>query len=240
LANNRPAGALISDVRPGSIAAEAEIEPGDRLLRINSQYLTDLIDYKYLISDEHLLLDVCKADGDLWEVEIDKEYDQDLGLEFESAAFGAMRECANHCVFCFVDQNPPGLRSSLYVYDDDYRLSCLQGNFVTLTNLTPEEWERIGRLHLSPLYVSVHAMDPALREKLLGTPKARQIREHLDFLRDHHVTVHAQIVLCPGLNDGQQLEYTVTQLAHYYPSVQSVAVVPVGLTRYREGLPSLR
>lgn len=240
MANNRPAGALISDVRPGSIAAEAEIEPGDRLLRINNQYLTDLIDYKYLISDEHLLLDVCKADGDLWEVEIDKEYDQDLGLEFESAAFGAMRECANHCVFCFVDQNPPGLRSSLYVYDDDYRLSCLQGNFVTLTNLTPEEWERIGRLHLSPLYVSVHAMDPALREKLLGTPKARQIREHLDFLRDHHVTVHAQIVLCPGLNDGQQLEYTVTQLAHYYPSVQSVAVVPVGLTRYREGLPSLR
>lgn len=240
MVDHGPVGASISAVRPGSLAAEAEIGPGDRLLRINSECLTDLIDYKYLISDEHLLLQVQKADGDLWEVEIDKEYDEDLGLEFESATFDAMRECANHCVFCFVDQNPPGLRPTLYVYDDDYRLSCLQGNFVTLTNLTPEEWERIGYLHLSPLYVSVHTMDPELREKLLGTPRARQIREHLDFLRDHQVTVHAQIVLCPGLNDGQQLEYTVTELAAYYPSVQSVAVVPVGLTRYREGLAPLR
>jgi putative radical SAM enzyme (TIGR03279 family) len=240
LAEKKLGGALIARVRPGSIAEEADLRPGDRLLSINDQSLSDLIDYKYLISDEHLVLSVRKGDGDLWEIEIEKEFDEDLGLEFESATFDVMRECGNRCVFCFVDQNPPGLRPSLYVYDDDYRLSCLQGNFVSLTNLTPEDWERIGRLHLSPMYVSVHAMDPDLREKLLGTPKARHIREQLDFLRDHHVTVHAQIVLCPGLNDGSQLEYTLTELARYHPSVQSVAVVPVGLTRSRESLPTLR
>ena len=240
MADKKLDGALISRVRPGSIAEEADLKPGDRLLSINNEFLSDLIDYKYLISDEYLVLSVLKADGDLWEIEIEKEFDEDLGLEFESATFDTMRQCANRCIFCFVDQNPPGLRPSLYVYDDDYRLSCLQGNFVTLTNLRREDWDRIGRLHLSPLYVSVHAMDPDLREKLLGTPRARHIRRQLDFLRDHHVTVHAQIVLCPGLNDGSQLEYTLTELADYHPSVQSVAVVPVGLTRKRESLPPLR
>lgn len=233
-------GVTIAGVVPGSIAEEAGIEAGDRLLGVNKRAMEDLIDYKYLASDEQVTLDIRKVSGQEWEIDIEKEYDEDLGLKFEAPTFDQMRRCHNRCIFCFVDQNPGNMRASLYEYDDDFRLSFLYGNFVTLTNLRPADWERIARLRLSPLYVSVHAMDPSVREELLGTPKARQIRQHLDYLREKRIEVHAQVVLCPGINDGEQLDYTITELAGYYPSVRSVAVVPVGLTRYRQHLPPLR
>lgn len=232
--------AVVTGVVPGSIADEVGIGAGDILVSINSAPMEDIIDYRYLISDEEIVLLVRKPNGEEWEVEVEKEIDEDLGIEFASATFDAMRHCANRCMFCFIDQNPPHLRPTLYEYDDDYRLSFLYGQFVTLTNLRKRDWERIVRLHLSPLYVSVHTTDPALRAKMLGSRRAADIRQHLDFLRDHGITIHVQIVLCPGLNDGEQLTRTINDLATYYPAVQSVAVVPVGITRHRENLPPIR
>ncbi len=230
---------LITRVAAGSIAAELELEPGDKLVAVDDNPVTDIIDLSFALAAESLELLVEKANGDQLVAEIDKEYDEDLGLEFESAVFDGVRQCANRCLFCFVDQMPPGLRPSLYVKDDDYRLSFLYGNFITLTNLTAADQKRIRRLHLSPLYVSVHATDPKLRVAMLGNERAANLMRQLEQLAGDGVEMHTQVVLCPGWNDGPALAKTFADLWSLRPSVASLAIVPVGITRYRSGCPAL-
>ncbi len=229
--------ALITGVLPGSIAAEIGFESGDRLVAINGQRPRDLIDYRFFCADEVLALEVLGKDGKTYKIEIEKDYDEDLGLEFETALFDGLMQCNNHCPFCFIDQQPPGKRDSLYLKDDDYRLSFLYGSYLTLTNLTPREWERIEQLRLSPLYVSVHATEPAVRVQLLKNPRAALILEQLAWFQARSLQIHAQVVLCPGINDGNHLTQTLRDLAQFhqgeFPAVASVAVVPVGLTRFR-------
>lgn len=229
-------GLLIEQVLPGSIAEEMEIEPGDRLLAINGQPVRDIIDYHYYAGDEELILEIAKPDGEVWEVELEREEGETLGLIFSTPV---PAQCGNKCVFCFVHQLPRGLRSPLYVKDEDYRLSFLYGNYVTLANIGDAELERIKEQRLSPLYISVHATDQGVRELLLGTPGIRPILGVMEELAAARITMHAQVVLCPGSNDGAVLERTVADLAALHPWVASLAVVPVGLTRHRRGLPRL-
>lgn len=229
--------ALITNVLPDSIAAEIGFEAGDRLVSINGQPLRDLIDYQFFCADEFLELEVLDANGRSHQVEIEKEYDDDLGLEFETALFDGLIQCNNRCPFCFIDQQPPGMRQTLYLKDDDYRLSFLYGSYLTLTNLTQREWNRIAQMRLSPLYVSVHATEPEIRIRLLKNPRAGQILDHLRWFQQHELQIHAQVVVCPGINDGEHLERSLLDLAKFHqgdiPAVASVAVVPVGLTRFR-------
>lgn len=229
--------ALITAVIPDSIAAEVGFEPGDRIVTINGESPRDLIDYQFLCADEFLILEVLDVAGRPHQVEIEKDYDSALGLEFETALFDGLIQCNNHCPFCFIDQKPPGLRSSLYLKDDDYRLSFLYGSYLTLTNLSPSEWARIENMRLSPLYVSVHATHPQVRARLLQNPRAGQILDQLQWFQERRLQIHAQVVVCPGINDGLILEQTLTNLAQFHqtevPAVASVAVVPVGLTRFR-------
>jgi putative radical SAM enzyme (TIGR03279 family) len=229
--------ALITQVLSESIAEEVGFEVGDRLVSINDQPPRDLIDYRFLCADEYLTLEVLDAQGKRHTLEIEKEVDEDLGLEFESALFDTLIQCNNHCPFCFIDQQPPGKRDTLYLKDDDYRLSFLYGSYLTLTNLPPAEWERIARMRLSPLYVSVHATEPELRSRLLKNPRAGLLLEQLAWFQDQRLQIHAQVVVCPGLNDGPHLERTLRDLARFHhgdiPAVISAAVVPVGLTRFR-------
>ncbi|MGI0486825.1 TIGR03279 family radical SAM protein [Pantanalinema rosaneae CENA516] len=229
--------ALITAVLPESIAAEIGFEAGDRLVAINGQQPRDLIDYKFLCADEVLELQVLDAQGKTHTIEIEKDYDDDLGLEFETALFDGLIQCNNRCPFCFIDQQPPGKRQTLYLKDDDYRLSFLYGSYLTLTNLTQREWDRIAQMRLSPLYVSVHATDPEVRSRLLKNPRAGQILEQLRWFQDHELQIHAQVVVCPGINDGDYLTQTLVELSQFHqgdmPAVASVAVVPVGLTRFR-------
>ncbi|MGI9952867.1 DUF512 domain-containing protein [Moorellaceae bacterium AZ2] len=233
-------GAKIVAVRPGSIAAQIGVEPGDLLVSVNGEEVQDIIAYRYLTADETLVVEIIKFHGERWVLEIEKDYGEDLGLEFAEATFDGLRRCNNKCIFCFVDQMPPGLRSSLYLKDDDYRFSFLHGNFITLTNLREEDWERIIRQRLSPLYISVHTTNPALRAGLLGNRKAGSILEQLGRLQKEGIEFHAQIVLCPGLNDGGELDRTLADLACFFPALGSIAVVPVGLTAYRAKLFPLR
>nr|WP_232199143.1 DUF512 domain-containing protein [Thermosinus carboxydivorans] len=226
---------IIARVLPNSIASELELVPGDRLLAVNGKPVQDIIDLSFALAEETVELLVEKANGEQELIEIEKDYNEDLGIEFESAVFDQVRRCANRCIFCFVDQMPPGMRGSLYVKDDDYRLSFLYGNFITLTNLGPRDLERIRRFHLSPLYVSVHATDGDVRQKMLGNKRAGQIMQQLRDLIDAGVELHTQVVLCPNINDGLILEKTIADLAELYPHVLSLAIVPVGLTRFREG-----
>ncbi len=229
--------ALITRVLPDSIAEEIGFEVGDRLVAINGQRPRDLIDYRFLCADEILNLEVLDAQGETHLVEIEKDYDDDLGLEFETALFDGLIQCNNRCPFCFIDQQPPGKRESLYYKDDDYRLSFLYGSYLTLTNLTDCEWQRIEQLRLSPLYVSVHATEPDVRIRLLKNPRAGQILQQLQWFQERDLQIHAQVVVCPGINDGPHLEQTLRDLAQFHqgqiPAVTSVAVVPVGLTRFR-------
>jgi putative radical SAM enzyme (TIGR03279 family) len=229
--------AEISGVVPGSIAAEVGFAAGDRLVKINNQSVRDLIDYQFLCADEILNLEVLDAQGKSHQVEIEKDYDEDLGLEFATALFDGLIQCNNHCPFCFIDQQPPGKRASLYLKDDDYRLSFLYGSYLTLTNLSQREWTRIEQLRLSPLYVSVHATDAQIRSRLLQNDRAGQILEQLAWFAERRLQIHAQVVLCPGINDGDQLEKTIRDLAVFHqgemPAVASAAVVPVGLTKFR-------
>jgi putative radical SAM enzyme (TIGR03279 family) len=229
--------ALITNVLPGSIAAEIGFEAGDRIVKINQQPLRDLIDYQFLCADEYLELEVLDRTGKAHQVEIEKEFDEDLGLEFESALFDGLIQCNNRCPFCFIDQQPPGKRETLYFKDDDYRLSFLYGSYLTLTNLSQREWQRIEQMRLSPLYVSVHATEPDVRIQLLKNPRAGQLLEQLHWLQERELQIHAQVVVCPGINDGEHLTRTLLDLAQFhrgeFPTVASVAVVPVGLTRFR-------
>lgn len=229
--------ALITGILPDSIAAEVGFEPGDRLVAINGAQPRDLIDYQFLCADQVLELEVLDAAGTTHRVEIEKDIDDDLGLEFATALFDGLIQCNNRCPFCFIDQQPPGKRQSLYLKDDDYRLSFLYGSYLTLTNLSPREWQRIEQLRLSPLYVSVHATEPEIRARLLKNSRAGLILEQLRWFRDRRLQIHAQVVLCPGINDGPHLERTLEDLAAFHqgdlPTVASVAVVPLGLTRFR-------
>jgi putative radical SAM enzyme (TIGR03279 family) len=229
--------AKITNVLPNSIAAEIGFEAGDAIVAINGIYPRDLIDYQFLCADELLELEVLDAAGKTHHLEIEKDYDEDLGLEFETALFDALIQCNNRCPFCFIDQQPPGKRSSLYLKDDDYRLSFLYGSYLTLTNLPEKEWQRIEQMRLSPLYVSVHATEPEIRIRLLKNPRAGQILEQLKWFQKRRLQIHAQVVVCPGINDGEHLERTLSDLVAFHtgevPTVASVAVVPVGLTRFR-------
>ncbi|MBE9127999.1 MULTISPECIES: TIGR03279 family radical SAM protein [unclassified Coleofasciculus] len=229
--------ALITNVIPDSIAAEVGFEPGDALISINGTRPRDLIDYQFLCADELLELEVLDAAGKTHCVELEKDYDDDLGLEFETALFDGLIQCNNRCPFCFIDQQPPGKRQSLYLKDDDYRLSFLYGSYLTLTNLTQNEWNRIEQMRLSPLYVSVHATEPEIRSRLLKNHRAGQILEQLKWFQERRLQIHAQVVVCPGINDGIHLEQTLLDLAQFHqgevPGVASAAVVPVGLTRFR-------
>jgi len=233
-------GARIQDVIEDSIGAEVGIEPGDTLLSINGMPIVDILDYQFYSQDDQLTLEVEKSNGELWSIDIEKDYDEELGLLFEGIVFDRIRVCRNRCVFCFIDQLPPAMRKTLYVKDDDYRYSFLFGNFVTLTNLTEDDWSKLERMRLSPLYVSVHTTSGKLRQQMMNNPQAAHIKEHLRRLQEAGIEVHTQIVLCPGLNDGPELVSTVNDLADLYPTVQSVGIVPVGLTGYREKLPLLR
>jgi putative radical SAM enzyme (TIGR03279 family) len=231
-------GLLIESVTTGSIADEFEVLAGDRLIAVNGHRLRDIIDYSFYTSSEtELLLEVAKLNGEVWELEIKRETNEPLGLTF---APPAPARCRNDCIFCFVHQLPRGLRKSLYVKDEDYRLSFLNGNYVTLANLRPAELSRIIEQRLSPLYISVHATNPELRETILGKQGIPPILDQLRTLAAARITLHTQIVLCPGVNDGIELERTVADLGGLHPTVQSLAIVPLGLTRHRQGLPQLR
>jgi len=232
--------APITGVIPGSIADEMAIEAGDILLLINDQEIQDIIDYQFYSQDDFIVVEIKKTNGELWSLEIDKDWDEELGLLFDDVIFDKMRVCQNRCLFCFVDQLPPGMRKTLYIKDDDYRYSFLYGNFITLTNLKEKDWRKIIDMHLSPLYVSVHCMEPELRVEILGSKRAASIRQDLKRLLDAGIEIHTQIVLCPGINDGEILKQSIKELSSYYPTVQSVGIVPVGLTGHRLKLPRLQ
>ena len=232
-----PQPAVVATVEPGSIGEELGFQPGDRLLSINGQRPRDLIDLQFLVGEEELVLEVEDPDGTLHTVELEKDLDEGLGLGFTEALFDGLRQCNNACPFCFIDQQPPGKRRSLYLKDDDYRLSFLYGSYLTLTNLSEADWRRIEAQRLSPLFVSVHATEPELRSRLLVNPRAGLLLEQLRWFQERDLQIHAQVVVCPGLNDGAALERTLRDLADFgggdWPAVLSAAVVPVGLTRFR-------
>lgn len=227
-------GGTISAVAPRSIAAAIGLCPGDVLLEVNGHVLHDVLDVQFYAAEEELELVVRRGEQEIV-YQVERGYGTPLGLDFEQPTFDGIRRCDNHCEFCFVQQMPPGLRRSLYVRDDDYRYSVLYGSYITLTNLTAADWTRLAEQRLSPLYVSVHATEPELRRTLLGRPDIPDILPQIDRLAGLGITVHAQIVLTPGVNDGAHLSRTVTDLAARYPAVRSIGVVPVGLTRYHRG-----
>lgn len=229
-------GNKISKIYENSIAEELGIEVGDKLISINDTPVKDIIDYKFLIADDYLEVEIEKADGEVWVYEIDKDYEEDLGLEFHDPIMDKAKSCTNKCVFCFIDQLPKGMRETLYFKDDDSRLSFLQGNFVTLTNLKEEDIDRIIRYRISPINISVHTTNPDLRVKMLNNRFAGEVYNRLKRMAEAGIEMNAQIVVCPGLNNGKELVNTINDLYALYPSVQNVAAVPVGVTRYREGL----
>ncbi len=230
----------IAKVMPGSIAEEVGIEVGDKLISINSNEVKDIIDYKFLVTDEELLIEVEKKDGEIWEIEIEKDYDEDLGIIFREAILDKPRSCHNKCVFCFIDQLPPGMRETLYFKDDDSRLSFLQGNFLTLTNMSEDDINRIIKYRISPINVSVHTTNPQLRIRMLNNRFAGNIYEILKRLSEAGIKINTQIVCCPGLNDNEELVKTVEDLEKLYPNVENVAIVPLGVTKHRENLPQLQ
>lgn len=230
----------ISNVRRHSLAEKAGIQPGEKLCSVNGCNVQDIIDLSFLTSDEVVELEIENAAGAKRLVHIEKYPDEDLGLEFESAVFDKVRTCYNNCIFCFVDQMIPGMRPGLYVRDDDYRLSFLYGNFITLTNMRDEDFDRIIRTHLSPLYISVHATDPDVRCKMMNNRFAGQLMEKINRLLEAGIQIHTQIVCCPDYNDGEVLKRTFADLYALHPGVLTMAVVPVGLTKHREHLHPMR
>lgn len=225
---------VILRVYPGSLAEELELVPGDKIISINEQELNDIIDLSFAMADEEIDMLIEHADGQQEMISFDKDFDEELGVEFESAVFDGIRNCANHCYFCFVDMIAPHMRSSLSIKDDDYRLSFLYGNFVTMTNMGPRDFKRIEQYHLSPLYVSVQCMNPELRAQMLRCKGAAKIAEQLDNLEKAGCDYHTQVVLCAGLNDGPELERTIRDIVARRPHALSMAIVPVGLTKYRD------
>ncbi|MGN1196583.1 MAG: DUF512 domain-containing protein [Acetatifactor sp.] len=227
---------MVSRVLPGSIAEELEITTGDRLISINGNEMEDIFDYQFLTQDEYIEVLIEKPDGEQWLLEVDKDADEDLGIEFENGLMDEYRHCCNKCVFCFIDQMPPGMRETLYFKDDDSRLSFLQGNYVTLTNMSESDIERICKYHLSPINISFQTMNPELRCKMLNNRFAGEALKKVDILKEAGICMNGQIVLCKGLNDGAELEFSIREMMKYIPNLESVSVVPVGLTRFREGL----
>lgn len=226
-------GGIISAIHQGSLAEELELVPGDKIISINEQELTDIIDLSFALADEEIEMLVEHTNGEQEIIAFEKDIDEELGAEFESAVFGKIRQCANNCYFCFVDQVAPNMRDSLYIKDDDYRLSFLYGNFVTMTNMGPRDLERIHRLHLSPLYISVHTTNPKLRGEMLRTKRGELIMEQLAKLNEADVEYHTQVVLCPGLNDGTELDRTIQDIISMQPYAKTLGIVPVGLTKFR-------
>lgn len=229
-------GHLIKQVQPDSIAEELEIAAGDILLTINGQEIEDVLDYGFLIKDEYIEALIRKPTGEEWLLEIEKSYDDDLGIEFETSLMSCYRSCSNKCVFCFIDQMPKGMRETLYFKDDDARLSFLQGNYITLTNMREKDIQRIIRLHLSPINISVQTTNPALRCQMLNNRFAGEKLKFLDMLYQGGIEMNAQIVLCKGVNDGGELARSIEDLSNYLPILRSVSVVPAGVTKYRDGL----
>lgn len=226
----------IKAVLPGSIAEELGVEAGDLLLAINDEEIEDVFDYHYYVNDEELTVLIQKPDGEEWELEIEKDYEEDLGIEFEQGLMDEYRSCRNKCMFCFIDQMPEGMRETLYFKDDDSRLSFLQGNYITLTNMSDHDIERIVRYHLEPINISFHTTNPELRCKMLHNRFAGDALKKVDTLYEGGIQMNGQIVLCKGVNDGEELERSIRELSRYLPYLQSVSVVPVGLTKYRDGL----
>ena len=233
--NKKLEGHPISKVDPGSIGEELELEPGDRVLTINGNPVEDIFDYEYYVNSPSMTMVVRKANGEEWELDIENDY-EDLGLTFENGLMSDYRSCSNKCIFCFIDQMPPGMRETLYFKDDDSRLSFLQGNYITLTNMKDKDIERIIRFHLAPINISVQTMNPELRCKMLHNRFAGEALKKIDRLYEAETEMNGQIVLCKGVNDGKELAYTIEQLSKYAPVMQSVSVVPVGLSKYRDGL----
>ena len=227
---------VVEVVQPGSIAEEMEICPGDVLLAINDTEIEDVFDYRYLIKDEYVEVLIRKQDGEEWLLEIEKDYDDDLGITFENELMSDFRSCSNKCIFCFIDQMPPGMRENLYFKDDDSRLSFLQGNYITLTNMKEKDIERIIHMQLAPINISVQTTNPELRCKMLNNRFAGEKLHFLDMLYEGHVEMNGQVVCCKGVNDGEELRRTIEDLMKYLPFMRSVSVVPAGITKYREGL----
>ena len=227
---------IVSKVLPGSIAEELEIEPGDELVSVSGKEIEDILDYHYLMNDEYVELLIRKPNGEEWELEIEKEYEDDIGIEFENGLMDNYRSCHNKCIFCFIDQMPPGMRDTLYFKDDDSRLSFLQGNYVTLTNMSEKDMNRIVRYRLEPINISFQTTNPELRCKMLHNRFAGEALKKVDILYQGGIEMNGQIVLCRGVNDGEELERSIRELTKYLPYLQSVSVVPVGLSKYRDGL----
>ena len=227
---------IINKITPGSIAEEMEIEAGDVLVSINGNEIEDVFDYHYMVNDEYLEVLIRKADGEEWELEIEKEYNEDLGIEFENGLMDDYKSCTNNCIFCFIDQMPPGMRETLYFKDDDSRLSFLQGNYITLTNMKDKDLDRIIHYHLAPINISVQTTNPELRCMMLHNRFAGDALKKIDRLYEAGIQMNGQIVLCKGVNDGEELERSIRDLTKYLPYMESVSVVPVGLSKYREGL----
>ena len=230
----------ITSVEPGSPARRARIHKGDTLISINGNAITDVLDYRFYMTDEHLEILLCDQEKKLRTVVVEKDEYDDLGLEFETYLMDRQMGCKNACIFCFFDQTPPGMRKSLYFKDDDTRMSFLFGNYTTLTNLKEGDIQRIIKMHISPINISIQTMNPALRVQMMKNPFAGESLKFVRMLTEGGIKINTQIVLCPGYNDGEQLEYSLSELAKLGPNVQSIAVVPVGLTRYREKLTPLR
>ena len=230
----------VKSILPGSIAEEAGIEAGDSILSINGEKIKDIFDYRFLIADENLMLEILKQDGEIWEIEIEKEEYEDLGIEFESLMIDDAKSCKNKCVFCFIDQLPKGMRDTLYFKDDDSRLSFFMGNYVTLTNMSFDDIDRIIKYRMSPINVSVHTTNPDLRVFMLKNKNAGDVLLKIQKLIDGGIEINCQIVLCLGINDGEELDRSISELGSLYPGVNSISVVPVGITKHRDGLSDLK